>query len=173
MTCSETNALVPFPESLDQNNELQGSYPFSDNLAALVPYQHLCPPHLNQLAWDDNDRFTSHYGDGISDVAPLNIITSSDDVYDGKSNYSDPFEVFRLRYVEERSTERGTNGRPRLTDIGFNEIKNYFHMPITRAAKEMNVGLTLLKKRCRELGIPRWPHRKIKSLSSLMHNVQV
>ncbi|KAE8124027.1 hypothetical protein FH972_018939 [Carpinus fangiana] len=30
-------------------------------------------------------------------------------------------------------------------------ISQYFYMPITQAAKELNVGLTLLKKRCREL----------------------
>jgi hypothetical protein len=46
-------------------------------------------------------------------------------------------------------------------------------MPITRAAREMNVGLTVLKKRYRELGIARWPHRKMKSLKSLILNVQV
>nr|GLL29742.1 protein RKD1-like [Ipomoea trifida] len=39
-------------------------------------------------------------------------------------------------------------------------ISKYFYMPITKAARELNVGLTLLKKRCRELGIRRWPHRK-------------
>lgn len=46
-------------------------------------------------------------------------------------------------------------------------------MPITQAARELDVGLTFLKKRCRELGIPRWPHRKMKSLQSLIDNVQV
>ncbi|RAL46450.1 hypothetical protein DM860_004729 [Cuscuta australis] len=45
-------------------------------------------------------------------------------------------------------------------------------MPITRAAKELKVGLTALKKRCRELNISRWPHRKIKSLRSLIHNAK-
>ena len=43
-------------------------------------------------------------------------------------------------------------------------ISQYFYIPITQAAKELNVGLTLLKKRCRELGIRRWPHRKLMSL---------
>ena len=43
-------------------------------------------------------------------------------------------------------------------------ISQYFYMPITQAAKELNVGLALLKKRCRELGIRRWPHRKLMSL---------
>ncbi|KAL6541317.1 hypothetical protein OROHE_011025 [Orobanche hederae] len=51
-------------------------------------------------------------------------------------------------------------------------ISRYFYMPITRAARELNVGLTLLKKRCRELGIRRWPHRKLISLQTLIKNVQ-
>ncbi|KAI4319143.1 hypothetical protein MLD38_032778 [Melastoma candidum] len=51
-------------------------------------------------------------------------------------------------------------------------ISQCFYMPITQAAKELNVGLTLLKKRCRELGIRRWPHRKLMSLQTLIRNVQ-
>ncbi|KAL2492974.1 Protein RKD1 [Abeliophyllum distichum] len=51
-------------------------------------------------------------------------------------------------------------------------ISQYFYMPITQAARELNVGLTLLKKRCRELGIRRWPHRKLMSLQTLIKNVQ-
>ena len=52
-------------------------------------------------------------------------------------------------------------------------ISKHFYMPITQAAKELDVGLTLLKKRCRELGIKRWPHRKLMSLQTLIKNVQV
>ncbi|GJW47620.1 RKD1-like protein [Tanacetum coccineum] len=35
-------------------------------------------------------------------------------------------------------------------------ISEYFYMPIIQAAKELNIGLTMLKKRCRDLGIRRW-----------------
>ncbi|KAL4585195.1 hypothetical protein LXL04_009810 [Taraxacum kok-saghyz] len=52
------------------------------------------------------------------------------------------------------------------------KISKYFYMPITQAAKELNVGITLLKKRCRELGILRWPHRKLMSLQNVINNVQ-
>ncbi|KAL1207867.1 Protein RKD1 [Cardamine amara subsp. amara] len=51
-------------------------------------------------------------------------------------------------------------------------ISFYFYMPIAQAAKELNIGLTLLKKRCRELGIQRWPHRKLMSLKKLISNVK-
>ncbi|XP_040988953.1 protein RKD1-like [Juglans microcarpa x Juglans regia] len=69
------------------------------------------------------------------------------------------------RYREERCSSSRLLSRK--------TISQYFYMPITQAAKELNVGLTLLKKRCRELGIRRWPHRKLMSLQTLINNVQV
>lgn len=65
------------------------------------------------------------------------------------------------------------DGAPLRTTLSREVISQYFYMPITQAAKELNVGLTLLKKRCRELGIRRWPHRKLMSLQTLITNVQV
>ncbi|KAK4436213.1 protein RKD4 [Sesamum alatum] len=64
------------------------------------------------------------------------------------------------------------NGRHKSSGLKLEEIQKYFDVPITVAARELNVGLTVLKKRCRELNITRWPHRKIKSLKSLIHNVK-
>lgn len=94
------------------------------------------------------------------------------DICLGETNTNFDQKVVNL--AEETVTmERREIGRARLTHIGYSEIKQYFYMPITQAAKEMKVGLTILKKRCRELGIPRWPHRKMKSLRSLIRNVQV
>ncbi|XP_013607581.1 PREDICTED: LOW QUALITY PROTEIN: protein RKD3 [Brassica oleracea var. oleracea] len=53
------------------------------------------------------------------------------------------------------------------------DMKPYFKMPITKAAKELGVGLTLLKRRCRELGFSRWPHRKlITSIDGLINNLK-
>jgi hypothetical protein len=57
--------------------------------------------------------------------------------------------------------------------LTFEEVSRHFSMPIKQAARELNVGLTVLKKRCRELSISRWPHRKVKSLQTLINNVQV
>lgn len=61
----------------------------------------------------------------------------------------------------------------RLRRLEFEEIEKYFEMPIIMAAKELGIGLTVLKKRCRELNINRWPHRKLKSLQSLIQNAKV
>jgi len=57
--------------------------------------------------------------------------------------------------------------------LEFEEIMKHFDVPINEAAKQMNVGLTMLKRRCRELNIMRWPHRKLKSLQLLIENVKV
>ncbi|XP_073007070.1 protein NLP4-like [Typha latifolia] len=82
----------------------------------------------------------------------------------------------------KKEEEASSNGRANVKReersrgekvLTFEEVSRYFYMPITQAAKELNVGLTLLKKKCRELGIPRWPHRKMKSLQTLIKNVQV
>jgi len=60
-----------------------------------------------------------------------------------------------------------------INNMSREMMKQYFYMPITKAAKELNIGVTLLKKRCRELGIPRWPHRKLTSLNALIANLKV
>ncbi|KAL9170616.1 hypothetical protein ABFS82_04G157200 [Erythranthe guttata] len=75
--------------------------------------------------------------------------------------------------ADKRSVEKkdviSSNSKSNLTR---EEVCRYFYMPIAQAAKELNVGVTLLKKRCRELGIRRWPHRKLMSLQTLIKNVQ-
>ncbi|KAG5379212.1 hypothetical protein IGI04_027054 [Brassica rapa subsp. trilocularis] len=58
-----------------------------------------------------------------------------------------------------------------VKSLSREEIKPYFYMPITKAAKELNVGLTLLKKKSRELGISRWPHRKLMSIQGIITNL--
>ncbi|XP_076925878.1 protein RKD1-like [Bidens hawaiensis] len=79
------------------------------------------------------------------------------------------------RILEKDYGENGNSGCSSYTSkmmLSREMISKYFYMPITKAAKELNVGLTLLKKRCRELGIRRWPHRKLMSLQTLINNVQ-
>jgi len=60
-----------------------------------------------------------------------------------------------------------------VAKISLSDLVKYFGMPIVEASRNLNVGLTVLKRKCREFGIPRWPHRKIKSLDSLIHDLQV
>ncbi|KAL6224393.1 hypothetical protein ACLB2K_003248 [Fragaria x ananassa] len=60
----------------------------------------------------------------------------------------------------------------RISKITLPDLVKYFDIPIVEASRSLNVGLTVLKKKCREFGIPRWPHRKIKSLDSLIRDLQ-
>ncbi|KAK6795456.1 hypothetical protein RDI58_008909 [Solanum bulbocastanum] len=71
---------------------------------------------------------------------------------------------------KEKDNIREEINSPRM--LSRDAISKYFYIPITRAAKELNIGLTLLKKRCRDLGIRRWPHRKLMSLQTLIKNVK-
>ncbi|XP_044485598.1 protein RKD2-like, partial [Mangifera indica] len=77
-------------------------------------------------------------------------------------------EAKREKKEIRRCKEVGSTGSPKTLSI--ETISKYFYMPIKKAAKELNVGLTTLKKRCRELGIRRWPHRKLTSLQTLIKN---
>ncbi|GJM86826.1 hypothetical protein PR202_ga02721 [Eleusine coracana subsp. coracana] len=69
-------------------------------------------------------------------------------------------------------TKKGRDMRRSSEALTFELVSRHFCMPINQAAKELNVGVTSLKLRCRELGIPRWPHRKVKILQTLIDDVQ-
>ncbi|GAM22434.1 hypothetical protein SAMD00019534_056090 [Acytostelium subglobosum LB1] len=57
-------------------------------------------------------------------------------------------------------------------DIDLQFLSKYFHLPINDVAKEIGVCATVLKKICRKNGIPRWPHRKIKSIDKMISNLE-
>ncbi|KAG9442965.1 hypothetical protein H6P81_018819 [Aristolochia fimbriata] len=59
-----------------------------------------------------------------------------------------------------------------VASIALTDLVKHFGLPIAEASRNLKVGVTVLKRKCREFGIPRWPHRKIKSLDSLIQNLQ-
>ncbi|VVA91349.1 unnamed protein product [Arabis nemorensis] len=87
-------------------------------------------------------------------------------------------ETSKKRKINERRREHSVRIISDVTTytaskaLSMETISRYFYMPITQATMELNVGLTLLKRRCRELGIRRWPHRKLMSLQTLISNVK-
>ncbi|CAL5030554.1 unnamed protein product [Urochloa decumbens] len=62
--------------------------------------------------------------------------------------------------------------RKHIDSITLDEIAQYFHLPIREASKTLKIGVSILKRKCRNYGIPRWPHRKIKSLDSLISDLE-
>ncbi|XP_057951008.1 protein RKD1-like [Malania oleifera] len=84
----------------------------------------------------------------------------------------DECEEESMKEKKHKRCREGKSSNSSSKTLTRETVSQYFYMPITQAAKELNVGLTLLKKRCRELGIRRWPHRKLMSLQTLIKNVQ-
>ena len=48
----------------------------------------------------------------------------------------------------------------------------YSSVPINDAAKQLGIGLTALKRRCRELGIRRWPYRQARMFVHALYTIQ-
>ncbi|KAF8651862.1 hypothetical protein HU200_063108 [Digitaria exilis] len=62
--------------------------------------------------------------------------------------------------------------RKLIESITLVDIARCFHLPIREASKTLKIGVSILKRKCRKYGIPRWPHRKIKSLESLINDLE-
>lgn len=56
------------------------------------------------------------------------------------------------------------NQRERTAKMQLEEIAKYFHLPLTEAAKELQICTSSLKAICRRYRIARWPQRKVFSL---------
>lgn len=66
--------------------------------------------------------------------------------------------------------EKRRSARP-ASEITREELAACFHLPSEAACRQLNIGLTVLKRQCRRYGIKRWPFRKMKSLDRLISNV--
>jgi hypothetical protein len=72
-------------------------------------------------------------------------------------------------HVERRRRAK----KQHIASITLADIAPYFHLPIREASRALKIGVSILKQKCRQYGIPRWPHRKIKSLDSLISDLEV
>jgi hypothetical protein len=59
----------------------------------------------------------------------------------------------------------GKGARPRV-QVTLGQVAQLLHLPITSAADALGVCVALLKRKCRQLGLTRWPHRQVKALST-------
>ncbi|CAM0903349.1 unnamed protein product [Alopecurus aequalis] len=92
---------------------------------------------------------------------------TSDD--SGSDSDEDPQSGEELRAPAQR--QRRAN-RKHIASITLADIAQYFHLPIREASRTLKIGVSILKRKCRQYGIPRWPHRKIKSLDSLINDLE-
>eukprot|EP00741_Cyanophora_paradoxa_P000834 tig00000444_g805.t1 len=49
-------------------------------------------------------------------------------------------------------------------NLTYAKLSEFFHLPISAAARALGICVTLLKKKCRENGFSRWPQRRVNSL---------
>lgn len=159
--------------SLEEHLQLDNLFEFNSIPLEWNQNQH---PHMGFQGfedlggWDfmlDNTDFTSPCDYVVVDEKPVTAMVDSFDYSNNPT--SDLDEASRM-------ADWGSNGiynKKKSAALELDEIQKYFDLPITQAAKKLNVGLTVLKRRCRELNIMRWPHRKIKSLKALIENVKV
>jgi hypothetical protein len=73
------------------------------------------------------------------------------------------------------SYKAANNYHPRsskATLIAEEVIRNHFHLPVIIAAKKLSVCDTVLKQMCREYGIMRWPHLKLKSIQNQIQSLK-
>jgi len=50
-------------------------------------------------------------------------------------------------------------------------LQSVYHLPINEAAAQLHVGVTVLKKFCRQHNVGRWPYRKLQSVDKLIRSV--
>ncbi|KAE8794355.1 hypothetical protein D1007_30904 [Hordeum vulgare] len=96
---------------------------------------------------------------------------TSDEVEEesGSDSDEDPQSGEELSAQVER---RRRAKKQHIASITLVDIAPYFHLPIREASRALKIGVSILKKKCRQYGIPRWPHRKIKSLDSLISDLE-
>jgi hypothetical protein len=57
----------------------------------------------------------------------------------------------------------------KLKRIKLEKIKEYYHLPISVASKELETSETILKRIMRSYGVKRWPYRKLSSLKKIIN----
>lgn len=53
------------------------------------------------------------------------------------------------------------------------KLRTVYHIPINDAARELGMGVTMLKRLCRKFDIKRWPYRKLASIQKLVQSVEL
>ncbi|CAK9317330.1 unnamed protein product [Citrullus colocynthis] len=121
------------------------------------------------LDWNDDDTPTLY-------PQPLSLYPEGEEEFykeeEGKENQiqmeqqpHQPPELGGRRRVLQTPLARQRQRAGRMT---VNDLKEYLHLPISEAAKKMNLCLTVVKKICRRSGLRRWPYRKVKSYQRKM-----
>lgn len=71
------------------------------------------------------------------------------------------------RFTSLATTTAPKTERRALENVTLETLATlYTRFPARAAAQHIGVGLTAFKRRCRQLGVARWPHRQVRVLLS-------
>ncbi|GJD10037.1 hypothetical protein Gasu2_42570 [Galdieria sulphuraria] len=77
-------------------------------------------------------------------------------------------------YIIQKSKMKISLKRKRSdSNLSIDQLSRYFDLPRKEAAQQLGVCVTLLKRRCRELGIHCWPFRKMRCLDDRIRHLQI
>jgi len=144
------------------------SIPYSNRTADASSYTYPVPSSTFRTGWIEN------FGDEAFLKDPTTI--SCDEVKtvsgDAEGCLARLNKADKTKENARASSDPHPHPQTDLNDLDLKVIATLFHLPISEAAKHLGVGATVLKKRCRRLGIPRWPYRKLKSLDNVSSNLE-
>eukprot|EP00850_Spirogloea_muscicola_P022459 SM000296S11294 [mRNA] locus=s296:102870:107123:+ [translate_table: standard] len=165
-------AAVDLEEQQQLASPLTGSFTSSDNPRATVSRSSDDPLEDDDCCHDNSAVSATQYNHYLPRTNSTEITAEQlAQVFIFMANHS----LAKQHWMRLLSLERLCTRAAGIVTTVFCSgccIGRYFHMPITEASKELRVGLTVLKKRCRAFGIQRWPHRKMKSLECLITNIK-
>ncbi|KAF0891211.1 hypothetical protein E2562_009396 [Oryza meyeriana var. granulata] len=95
---------------------------------------------------------------------------NSDEVHESESVSDDDLQSGEALKPAVQKQRRAN--KKHIASITLVDIAQYFHLPIREASRTLKIGVSILKRKCRQYNIPRWPHRKIKSLDSLIQDLE-
>lgn len=79
-----------------------------------------------------------------------------------------------VRVIRRSVYDSTVPSREELEQMTFmQKVQSVYHRPISEAAQVLDMGVTVLKKQCRNQGISRWPFRKLQSIDKLIQSVQM
>ncbi|CAL1390040.1 unnamed protein product [Linum trigynum] len=134
--------------------ERQGFFIEQDSLSMF--YETLC------VGYDWNENLEDHSPTAFAESSqpPLPLIQQQQQPQPEESEGGKPPKI-NLSQQRERAAK-----------LKYKDLADYFDYPIQEAARLLNLCPTVLKKICRQDGVPRWPHRKVKSLKKQMDKVK-
>jgi len=74
------------------------------------------------------------------------------------------------RRGEHANTKKGERAACKL--ITSEDLRPFFHLPITQVAEHFHICTTVMKKVCRNNGIPRWPYRKLSAIEKKIETIR-